>query len=50
MNTDVFSGAQTYDVTEIGLHPFMLAYANNHFRDYTLLPIFPLRLFRHKSI
>lgn len=50
MNTDVFSGPQTYDVTEIGLHPFMLAYANDNFRDYTLLPIFPLRLFRHKSI
>lgn len=50
MNTDVFSGTQTYDVTEIGLHPFMLAYANDNFRDYTLLPIFPLRLFRHKSV
>lgn len=50
MNTDVFSGPQTLDVTEIGLHPFMLAYANDNFRDYTLLPIFPLRLFRHKSI
>lgn len=50
MNTDVFSGEQTYDVTEIGLHPFMLAYANDNFRDYTLLPVFPLRLFRHKSI
>ena len=50
MNTDVFSGAQVRDVTEIGLHPFMLAYANTGFRDYTLLPIFPLRLFRHKSI
>jgi 4,5-dihydroxyphthalate decarboxylase len=50
MNTDVFSGSQTRDVTEIGLHPFMLAYANQKFRDYTLLPIFPLRLFRHKSI
>ena len=49
-NTDLFSGAQTLDFTEIGLHPFMLAYANEDFRDYTLLPIFPLRLFRHKSI
>jgi 4,5-dihydroxyphthalate decarboxylase len=36
--------------TEIGLHPFMLAYANGNFRDYTLLPVFPLRIFRHKSI
>ncbi len=50
MNTDVFSGPQTFDVTEIGLHPYMLAYANEGFRDYTLLPVFPLRLFRHKSV
>ena len=50
MNTHVFSGPQTLDVTEIGLHPFMLAYANEGFRAYTLLPIFPLRLFRHKSV
>ena len=50
MNTHVFSGLQSRDVTEIGLHPFMLAYANDGFRDYTLLPIFPLRLFRHKSV
>lgn len=50
LNTNVFSGAQSYDITEIGLHPFMLAYANDNFRDYTLLPIFPVRIFRHKSI
>ncbi len=50
INTHVFSGPQTLDVCEIGLHPFMLAYANDGFRDYSLLPIFPLRLFRHKSI
>ena len=34
MNTHVFSGPKTRDVTEIGLHPFMLAYANDGFRDY----------------
>lgn len=50
INAHVFSGPQTLDVTEIGLHPFMLAYANDNFRDYSLLPIFPLRLFRHKSV
>jgi 4,5-dihydroxyphthalate decarboxylase len=50
MNTQVFNGPQTYDISEIGLHPFILAYANDDFRDYTLLPIFPLRVFRHKSI
>ena len=50
MNSQVFIGPQTYDISEIGLHPFILAYANDEFRDYTLLPIFPLRVFRHKSI
>lgn len=50
MNTDVFSGSQSREVTEIGLHPYMLAYANDGFRDYSLIPVFPLRLFRHKSI
>ncbi len=28
----------------------MLAYGNDNFRDYTLIPVFPLRTFRHKSI
>ncbi|GAM55098.1 4,5-dihydroxyphthalate decarboxylase [Vibrio ishigakensis] len=50
MNNDVLNGDQTLDITEIGLHPYMLAYANEEFRDYTLLPIYPLRVFRHKSI
>ena len=50
LNTHVFSGAGTRDVSEVGLHPFMLAWANEEFRDYTLLPVFPLRVFRHKSI
>jgi len=50
MNTDVFSGAQSREVTEIGLHPFMLAHANEGFGDYSLLPVFPLRVFRHRSI
>lgn len=50
LNTRVFNGSQTIEVTEIGLHPFMLAFANNGFRDFSLLPVFPLRLFRHKSI
>ena len=50
INTNIFSGPQSYDVTEIGLHPFMLAYANEGFRDYSLIPVFPIRVFRHKSI
>jgi len=50
MNTHVFSGPQEYEVSEIGLSPFMLAYANEGFRDYSLIPVFPVRLFRHKSV
>jgi 4,5-dihydroxyphthalate decarboxylase len=50
MNSHVFSGPRTREVTEIGLLPYLLAYTNDDFRDYTLIPVFPLRLFRHKSI
>jgi 4,5-dihydroxyphthalate decarboxylase len=50
MNTHIFSGPKTREVTEIGLSPFMLALANDGFSDYALIPVFPLRLFRHKSI
>ena len=50
LNTHIFSGPQTLEVTEIGLVPFILAYANDGFRDYSLILVFPLRIFRHKSI
>ena len=50
LNNHAFFGAQTRDITEIGLIPYILAYANDGFRDYTLLPLPVLRLFRHKSI
>ena len=50
LNTHVFSGPQELEVTEIGLIPYMLAFANDGFRDYSLIPVFPLRTFRHKSI
>ncbi len=50
MNTAAFSGKGTREITELGLHPFMLAHANENFRDYALLPIPLLRQFRHKSV
>jgi len=50
MNTHILSGPQTRAVTEIGLSPYMLAFANEGFRDYSLIPVFPLRVFRHRSI
>ena len=50
MNTDALGGPMTREVTEIGLSPYMLAFANEGLRNHTLIPVFPLRLFRHKSI
>lgn len=50
LNTHVFSGPRTLDVTEVGLSPFLLAYANDDFRAYSLIPVFPLRLIQHKSV
>lgn len=50
LNNHLFSGPQTRGVSEVGLAPFVLAYANDNFRDYSLIPVFPLRTFRHKSI
>lgn len=50
MNTDALGGPMTREVTEIGLSPYMLAYANEGLRNHTLIPVFPIRAFRHKSI
>jgi 4,5-dihydroxyphthalate decarboxylase len=50
LNTHVISGPRTYDFTEIGLIPYIVAFANDDFRAYSLIPVFPLRIFRHKSI
>lgn len=50
LNQHVFNGPGTRDITEVGLIPFLLAFCNGGFRDYQLLPIFVLKVFRHKSI
>ncbi len=50
LNNHVFNGPGTHDVSEVGLIPYLLAFCNEDFRDYRLLPIFVLKVFRHKSI
>lgn len=50
LNRHVLGGPRTLDLSEIGFQPYLLAYARAGFREYALLPIFPLRLFRHRSI
>ena len=50
MNMHALGGPKTRHVTEIGLIPYLLAWANDGIRDYALLPIPALRVFRHKSM
>ena len=50
LNDHVFNGPGTRAVSEVGLIPYLLAFCNDGFRDYRLLPIFVLKVFRHKSI
>lgn len=50
LNKTVFGPDQTYDIAEIGLIPYISKYINEDFRDYTLLPIFISRTFRHRNI
>jgi 4,5-dihydroxyphthalate decarboxylase len=50
LNKTVFGQKQSYDIAEIGLIPYISKYINEDFRDYTLLPIFISRTFRHRNI
>ncbi|QTN37872.1 ABC transporter substrate-binding protein [Cryomorphaceae bacterium] len=50
LNNHAFFGSQERDVTELGLIPYLLAYANDDFQDYKLLPLPVLRMFRHRSV
>ena len=45
-----FGPDQKYEVTELGLIPFIRMYINKGYRDYTLIPIFISRTFRHRNI
>jgi len=50
INSHVFAGPRELAFTEIGLSPYIVAFANDNFRSYSLIPVFPFRTFRHKSI
>jgi 4,5-dihydroxyphthalate decarboxylase len=50
LNGSAFGEEQKYDISEMGLIPFITKYINEDFRGYTLLPIFISRTFRHRSI
>jgi 4,5-dihydroxyphthalate decarboxylase len=50
LNKSAFGPERQYEVTELGLIPFITKYINNDFRDYTLVPVFISRIFRHRNI
>lgn len=50
LSASAFGPAKTYEITEIGLIPYMTRFANKDFREYVLLPIFISRIFRHRNI
>lgn len=50
LSSYAFGPEKKYEVTEIGLIPYITKYINEGFRDYTLIPVFILRLFRHRNV
>ncbi len=50
LNSSVFGPEKKYEVTEMGLIPYISQYINNDFRDYTLIPVFISRIFRHRNV
>ena len=50
VSRQAFGPEQKYEVTELGLIPYMRKFINEGFRDYTLIPIFVSRTFRHRNI
>ncbi|MEH6516130.1 MAG: hypothetical protein V7742_05575 [Halioglobus sp.] len=50
LNRSAFGVDQKYDISEMGLIPYITKYINADYRDYTLLPIFISRTFRHRNI
>lgn len=50
VSRSAFGPEKKYEVTELGLIPFIRKYINEGFRDYTLIPVFISRTFRHRNI
>jgi len=50
LNNYVYGPEKKYEVTELGLIPYITQYINKDFRDYTLIPVFISRIFRHRNV
>jgi 4,5-dihydroxyphthalate decarboxylase len=49
-NQFAFGPERKYEVTELGLIPYVVKFINEDFRAYTLIPVFISRIFRHRNI
>ena len=50
LNQYVFGPEKKFEITEMGLIPYISQYINNDFREYTLIPVFISRIFRHRNV
>ena len=50
VNDLAFGREKTYEVSELGLIPYVNKYINDGFRDYVLIPVFISRVFRHRNV
>ena len=50
VNRLAFGPTKTYEVSELGLIPYVTKFVNEDFRDYTLIPVFISRVFRHRNV
>lgn len=50
VNPAAFGPERPYEVTEIGLLPYLGKFINEDFRAYTLVPVFISRIFRHRNV
>jgi 4,5-dihydroxyphthalate decarboxylase len=50
VNAFAFGPKRKYEVTELGLIPFITKYINEDFRAYTPIPVFISRVFRHRNV
>jgi 4,5-dihydroxyphthalate decarboxylase len=50
VNDLAFGPEKTYEVSELGLIPYVNKFINEDFRDYVLIPVFISRVFRHRNV
>ena len=50
VNELAFGKDKPFEVSELGLIPYLNKYINDGFRGYTLIPVFISRVFRHRNV